>query len=73
MDPRLWIFVGIVVLFVGLVWRLRAPRQPDDPDADAAALQREQDRALSDMADVSDSARLRRYRTGNESRKPPRR
>jgi hypothetical protein len=72
MDQRYLIFVVIVVLFAALVWRLRAPRQRDEPDAaEVDNLRREQDRAVGTTADLNDSVHLRRARLGDESRHPP--
>ncbi len=76
MESAPYIVFGIVVvLFATLVWRLRAPRQGGG-GGDAAeidALQREQDQAVTGTAGLNDPANMRRYRTGDESRRPPRR
>ena len=69
------VFAIVVALFVALLWRMRAPRSGNTDDAMDAAevdrLQRENDRAVTGIADLNDEARFRRLRAGEEARRPP--
>jgi hypothetical protein len=69
------VFVIVVALFVAVLWWMRAPRSGEPGDAldaaDADRLQRENDRAVTGMADLNDEARFRRLRAGEEARRPP--
>lgn len=69
------VFAIVVALFVALLWLMRAPRSGETSDASDAAevdrLQRENDRAVTGIADLNDEARFRRLRAGEEARRPP--
>jgi hypothetical protein len=70
-----FVFAIVVALFVAVLWWMRAPRSGEAGDAVDAVevdrLQRENDRAVTGVADLNDEARFRRLRAGEEARRPP--